>query len=135
MIERRPIKSEPTGDVATVSSTNGSGAVTEVNSTSPLPDRLGELERRISCALADDGARAATLSNLLQQVEWALPLAEDFARSEQQTALDPLAIPDAREARQRSEDAIFACNRLRSFTPRLRSRYLQAYSKRRCGNI
>ena len=70
---------------------------------------------------------------LLQQVEWALPLAEDFARSEQETALDPLAVPDAREARQRSEDAIFACNRLKTLQPRLRSRHLQAYQQEAVG--
>jgi hypothetical protein len=79
--------------------------------------------------LADDGGRAASLANLLQQVEWALPLAEDFACSEQQTALDPMAIPDAREARQRGDDAIFACNRLRTLTPRLRARYQQVYQQ------
>jgi hypothetical protein len=128
MIERRPITAATT-DKPTVSSTNGSGAAAEVNLTSPLPDRLAELERRISAALADAGVRAATLANLLQQVEWALPLAEDFARSEQQTALDPLAIPDSREARQRSEDAIFACNRLKTLQPRLRARHLQVYQQ------
>jgi hypothetical protein len=95
-VERRLIQAAPSknADVATAGSTNGSGAAAEITLASPLPDRLAELERRISVALADDGARAATLSNLLQQTEWALPLAEDFARSEQQTALDPLAIPD-----------------------------------------
>jgi hypothetical protein len=129
MIQRRPI----TADVATAAAANGGGAAAEITLASPLPDRLAELERRISVALADAGARAATLSNLLQQVEWALPLAEDFARSEQQTALDPLAIPDAREARQRSEDAIFACNRLKTLQPRLRSRHLQAYQQEAVG--
>ena len=117
MIEKRQIKNH---DLATVSSANGSG---EITIDSPLPDRLAELEKRISSALT--GERTAhDLANLLMQCDLAIPQAEEFAKAELERALDPLRSPDdPREARQQAEDATFASNRLRTLRPRLLARY------------
>jgi hypothetical protein len=127
--ERRPIKSESTADLGTASSVNGSGASGEVTAASPLPLRLRELETRISAALADDSARAATLANLLQQAEWALPEAEQYAAAQRDICLDPTQSPDPRSARAASEDAQLAVGRIQTLQTRLRSRYLQVYQQ------
>jgi hypothetical protein len=124
--ERRPIKST-TADLATVSSANGGDG--EVTLASPLPVRLRELETRVSAALADAGARAASLSHLLQQVDWALPEAEQYAAAERDKSLDPTQSPDPRAARAASEDAQFAVGRLKTLQPRLLARYQQVYQQ------
>jgi hypothetical protein len=137
MVERRPLKSEPTADLATPSSlatvasdngAEGEAAVTSVNGgdeltiDSPLPLRLAELERRISAALTSERT-AHDLTNLLLQTDLAIPAAEEFAKAELERALDPLQSPDPRAARQQAEDATFASNRLRTLRPRLLARY------------
>jgi hypothetical protein len=111
MIERRRL-----------TSANGSGEITAV---SPLPDRLHELENCISAALADDTVRAATLANLLQQTDWAVPEAEQYAAVERDKSLDPMQSPDPRAARAAMEDAQFAVGRLKTLQPRLLARYQQ----------
>jgi hypothetical protein len=127
MIERRPITAATT-DKPTAAAANGSG---EITIDSPLPIRLAEMERRVSAALT--GERTAhDLANLLMQTDFAIPQAQEFAKSEQERALDPLLSPlgdaatgqsAAREARQQAEDATFAANRLRTLRPRLLARY------------
>jgi hypothetical protein len=66
------------------------------------------------------------------QTDFAIPQAQEFAKSEHERALDPLQSPlgdaatgqsAAREARQQAEDATFAANRLRTLRPRLLARY------------
>jgi hypothetical protein len=127
MVERRPITT--TADKPAVSSANGSGAAAEITLASPLSLRISELEKRISAALADASVTAASLANLLQQTEWALPEAEQYAASERDKSLDPTASPDPRSARAASEDAQFAVGRLKTLQPRLRARHLQVYQQ------
>ena len=76
--------------------------------------------------MADDSTRAATLSNLLQQAEWALPEVEQYAAVERDKSLDPTQSPDPRSARAASEDAQLAVGRIQTLQTRLRSRFLQA---------
>jgi hypothetical protein len=109
--ERRRIHDpEPTG--------NG------IDASSPLPDKLAELERRISAALTEP--RTATdLADLFEQTDLAVVAAEEFAKDEHDKALDPLASPDPQAARQQAEDAAFMANRLRTLRPRLLARLQQ----------
>jgi hypothetical protein len=90
--------------------TNGS-TTPEVTADSPLPDRLAALEQRIGEALSSEQS-ASELSNLLAQLERAIPAAAEHARL-------PLAFPDPHEARQSAENASFLSNRLASLKPRL----------------
>jgi hypothetical protein len=131
MVDRRPIQSAPSksADVAAAAAANGGDD--EITINDPLPIRLAELEKRISAALT--GARSGhDLVNLLTQCDLAIPQAQEFAKAEQERALDPLLSPlgdaatgqsAAREARQQVEDATFASNRLRTLRPRLLARY------------
>jgi hypothetical protein len=137
MIERRPLKQ-----------TNGSTAAAEatVTADSPLPDRLRELERRIGAALgsfvpqvqnspdaesASGEPTAAALGDLLAQLDRAVIAAAEHARAEHEKSLDPLAFPDAREARQSAEDAAFMANRLRTLQPRLLDAYTRTVERER----
>lgn len=97
------------------------GRSDEITASSPLPDRLRELERRISVALSEPTS-AHDLHNLLQQINLAIPAADEFAKLENE---DPLQSPDPRAARQQADDAQFASNRLRTLRPRLLARYQQ----------
>ena len=110
MIERRKINDhrEPSG--------NG------IDASSPLPDKLCELEKRISAALTADRS-SNDLADLLQQADLAVIAAEDFAKTEHETALDPTISPDPHAARQRAEDAQFMVGRLRTLQPRLLQRF------------
>ena len=53
----------------------------DVTIDSPLPERLTELERRISAALTNTTS-ASDLADLLRQNELAVVAAEEFARAE-----------------------------------------------------
>ena len=93
-----------------------------IDASSPLPLKLAELERRISAALTGD--RSATdLADLLEQTDWAVIAAEEFAKDEREKALDPLASPDPHAARQCAEDAQFMVGRLKTLRPRLLQRH------------
>jgi hypothetical protein len=110
MIEKRPI---------TRQTTNGSTAVAEVTADSPLPQRLAELERQIGAALSSSNETAGALQNLFFQLERAVVAAAEYARLENERALDPTQAPDPQQARQSAEDANFLSNRLASLKPRL----------------
>jgi uncharacterized protein (UPF0335 family) len=110
-IERRKITSEHSEQT-----TNG------IDASSPLPDRLREQERRISAALTDDRS-ASDLADLLQQTDWAVISAEEFAQLENEKALDVLQSPDPTEAMRSASSAAFLANRLRAMRPRLLARY------------
>jgi hypothetical protein len=135
MIERKPIRpsernflhdeeNSPTTESAPASAaTNGSGAT--ITRDSPLMDRLSFHERRLSAALT--GATTATkLAELLADTDLAIVEAEDFAKCEQEAALDPTISPDPQAARARAEDAAFMVGRLKTLRPRLFARYQQA---------
>jgi hypothetical protein len=68
---------------------------------------------------------AGALSDLLQQTDYAVIAAEEFAKTEHDTALDPTVSPEPQAARQRAEDAQFMVGRLRTLQPRLLARYQQ----------
>ena len=129
MAERRPIQAAPSKNADTPTAAAANGGDGEVTSASPLPLRISELERRISLALADDSAPAASLSHLLQQTQWALPEVEQYAAVERDKSLDPTQSPDPRSARAASEDAQLAVGRIQTLQNRLRSRYLLAYQQ------
>jgi hypothetical protein len=120
----RPIKSEPTADVAMVSSTNGSG---EITAESPLCDRLAEIERRVSTALTCDMTSSA-LAKLCQQLGFAVIAADESAAAEHDRSLDPTASPDPHEARQVAEDAAFMADRLKTMQPRLAAHFQKVYA-------
>ena len=65
----------------------------------------------------------------MQQVDWALPEAEQYAAVERDMCLDPTQSPDPRAARAAMEDAEFAVGRLKTLQPRLRARHLQVYQQ------
>jgi hypothetical protein len=104
VIEARPTKSA-----------NGSGGIT---------GDLRELERRVSVALIE-AVPAHDLANLLQQVDYAIPAANELAKLETEKSLDPLQSPDPHAARQQAEDATFMASRLRTLRPRLLQRCQQ----------
>ena len=104
--------------------TNGADVTIE----SPLPERLAELERRISAALTNTTS-ASDLADLLRQNELAVVAAEEFARAEHEAALDPTVSPDPHAARQRAEDAAFAANRLKTLGPRLFAHFQKIYAQ------
>jgi hypothetical protein len=84
MIEKRPLKiTEPR------TATNGSG---EITCDSPLPDKLRELERRMSAALSSDRT-ADQLADLLADSDRGIAAADEYARAEHERALDPLKVP------------------------------------------
>lgn len=100
----------------------------DVTIDSPLPERLAELERRISAALTNTTS-ASDLADLLRQNELAVVAAEEFARAEHEAALDPTVSPDPHAARQRAEDAAFAANRLKTLGPRLFAHFQKIYAQ------
>jgi hypothetical protein len=84
MIEKRPLKITEPG-----TATNGSG---EITCDSPLPDKLRELERRMSAALSSDRT-ADQLADLLADSDRGIAAADEYARAEHERALDPLKVP------------------------------------------
>jgi hypothetical protein len=102
-------------------SANGIG---ETTGNSPVPDKLRELERRISVALTE-AVSAHDLANLLQHVDDAIPTANELAKLETEKSLDPLQSPDPHAARQQAEDATFMASRLRALRPRVLQRRQQ----------
>ena len=119
-MERRPIKSAE----ATVAATNGGG---EITAESPLCDRLAEIERRVSTALASDMTSSA-LANLSQQLGFAVIAADEFAKAEAERALDPTQCPDPVAARTAAESSAFMANRLKTMQPRLASHFQKVYA-------
>jgi hypothetical protein len=110
------------------STANGSDIVNRVdNVNAPMPDRLHELERRISAALTGD-ATSSALAELLAETDAILPQAEQHAKAERERGYDPALSPDLAEARRRSEDAQFALGRLQTLRPRVLQKYREAIS-------
>jgi hypothetical protein len=85
---------------------------------------MSTLERRIAAALTSD-IPSADIAALVAETEAAISQAEAAAEAERETALDPLASPDAAKARTAMEDAAFTRDRLRTVLPRLQERLQQ----------
>jgi hypothetical protein len=79
------------------------------------------LERRIASALSDD-ITAADLAALVDVTEQAISEAGAAVLTERERAMDPIAVPDANEARARIERAEFGRDRLRTALPPLRTK-------------
>jgi hypothetical protein len=80
------------------------------------------LEQRIVLALTEQIKTAAAVADLIVEVEGAILAADKAAKSEREKALDPIASPDAAQAREAMESAEFARDRLRTVLPRLQDR-------------
>jgi hypothetical protein len=119
VMERRNSKPAEALSKATTSEVPAAPAPAPVSATSPLPQRLAELERQIGAALSSSNETASALQNLFFQLERALPAAAEYARLENERALDPTQAPDPHQARQSAEDANFLSNRLASLKSRL----------------
>ena len=84
------------------------------------------LEQQIASALSSD-TTSDVIALLITEVETAIVAADKAAESERETALDPIASPDAAKARAVMEDAAFVRDRLRTVLPRLQSRLQQVH--------
>jgi hypothetical protein len=79
-------------------------------------------EERIVAALTDHTISSNDLYELVEETQLAIVTAQNDATVAEKTALDPLLSPNASEARQAMEDAVFRAARLRSLLPRLKER-------------
>jgi hypothetical protein len=86
---------------------------------------MNTLEKRVADALANDAVTSTELAALISELEAAIATADAGAEAARAKSLDPLASPDAKAAREASEAAEFARDRLRSLLPRLNHRYQQ----------
>jgi hypothetical protein len=68
---------------------------------------------------------SANLAALISELEAGVAQANENAERERAKALDPLASPDAKAARETLKAADFACERLQALLPRLKQRYQQ----------
>ena len=90
--------------------------MTKPNGTTPT------LEQRVAAALQDDSLNATQLSNLLDEIEQAIPSAEQAADQARAAACDPLQTSDlhGRPARNRTHRLTAA--RLKALLPRLQTK-------------
>jgi hypothetical protein len=86
-----------------------------------MEGNMSALERQIATALTQETA-SVTVEALINETEAAIAVADVDAEEERAKAFDPIASPDAGEARQRMEEAAFARDRLSAVLPRLRAR-------------
>jgi hypothetical protein len=86
---------------------------------------MSALEKKIGDALADGATPSANLAVLIGELEGGIAQGSENAERERARALDPLASPDAKAAREASQEAEFARDRLCALLPRLKQRCQQ----------
>jgi hypothetical protein len=130
VIQRRPLQSEPTADLATASSANGSGPPTfaavqaEIEARMAagpmtLPEKFEWFERKLKAALADSDISASELGKIARETDLAIEAAQQEAVAARERGLDFVVSPDAKAAREAIENAEFAISRLLTQRPRL----------------
>jgi hypothetical protein len=77
------------------------------------------LEQKVADALADAAVTSNDLAALIGELEVAIAEASENAEGQRVKALDPLASPDAKTAREALQAAEFARDRLRTLLPRV----------------
>jgi hypothetical protein len=86
---------------------------------------MSALEKKITDSLADGAITSTDLAALISELEAGIAEANENVEREQIRALDPLASPDAKAARETLKSAEFACERLQALLPRLKQRCQQ----------
>jgi hypothetical protein len=84
---------------------------------------MSALEKKITDALLNEAVTSAKLAALISELEDAIIKANENAERERAKAMDPLASPDAKAAREALKAAEFDCERLQALLPRLKQRY------------
>jgi hypothetical protein len=94
---------------------------------------MSALEKKITDALADVAVTSADLGALISELDNGIVQASENAERERVKALDVLASPDAKAAREVSEAAEFARDRLCVLLSRLKHRYQQVANQETYG--
>jgi hypothetical protein len=123
MTERRPIKSEPTADVATAAAANGGEPATFAQVQAEIEARLAAgpeltlaekfewFERKLKAALSDNSVTANELSKIVRETDLAIEAARQEAVAARERGLDFCAVPDSKLARECIDNAEFAISR------------------------
>jgi hypothetical protein len=83
------------------------------------------LEHRVAKSLTDANVTSSELADLFGELQAAITDADKAVEEERKKALDPVASPNAKAAREAMQSAEFARDRLRTLQPRLQARFIK----------